>query len=95
MSDPATPNTTIQRSEVEANFAVFQGELPSLLGTDRNRFAIYRQQKRIAIMDTFADALIYVRDTGGFPASVQEITDRVECCYTKCPGKPFPQSTSF
>lgn len=70
-----------QRFEVEANFVIFQKEFHDLLETDRSRFAVYRGQQRIAIMDTFRDALILVAMTGGFPASVQEITDRVECVY--------------
>ena len=73
--------TTAQRAEVEANFLVFQRERPALLDTDRGRYAVYRGGSRIATMDTFRDALELIGVTGGFPASVQEITDRAEWCY--------------
>ena len=69
--------TTSQQTEVDANFHFFMTEREALLRTDYGRFAVYRARNRVAILDTLRDALTVGAITGGFPFSVQEITDRV------------------
>lgn len=64
-------------AEVDANFAVFERELPDLMRLHRGKFALYRHRKRIEMFDTWADACragrkLYPDDV----FSVQEISNR-------------------
>jgi hypothetical protein len=64
-------------AEVDANFAVFEQELPALLRSHPGKYALYRHRELIEIFDTWADACragrrLYPDDI----FSVQEITDR-------------------
>jgi hypothetical protein len=63
--------------EVEQNYAAFMKELPSLLPTQRGKFALMRQGKIVEFFDTARDAHVAGRElykTDGL-YSVQEVTD--------------------
>jgi hypothetical protein len=50
-----------QRDEVDANFEVFRQEEPQLIYGDLGRFAIYRHQQRVAIKESFREAIQYAQ----------------------------------
>jgi hypothetical protein len=73
MSDQTDPHL----AEVDANFAVFQQELPTLLHTELGKYALYRHGSRVECFDTWADANRAGRKL--YPDevfSVQEVTTR-------------------
>jgi hypothetical protein len=70
-----------QQAEVDANCEQFMADRAKLLVSDYGRFALYRSRKVVAITDTLRDAVIVGQLTGGWPFSIQEITNRVECIY--------------
>jgi hypothetical protein len=64
---------------VDRNFEALQKQLPALLQTHRNKYALLRDETIVEFFDSLRDALIYARDK--FPDkaySVQKITDTPE-----------------
>jgi len=51
MSDPI-------REQIENNYKAFQSQLPSLLGSQRGKFALMRDRKIIEFFDTARDAYV-------------------------------------
>lgn len=63
-----------QKAEVEANFRAFEADLPSLLVTDKGKYAAYRRGHLVAVFDSFSEADAYCDsqfDDGLF--SIQEV----------------------
>lgn len=66
-----------QQAEVDRNYEVFRQQLPGLLKTDADRFALMRDGAIVACFDTSHEALEAGRKRfGNSPFSVQEVTDR-------------------
>ena len=64
-------------SEVEANFAAFQQQLPKLLETHPGQFAVLRHGQIIEFFDTLSDAAKFCgREYSDGMFSIQEVTSR-------------------
>lgn len=64
---------------IDRNFEAFQKELPALLATHRDKYALLHDEKVVEFFDSVRDALIYGRDH--YPNedySVQKVTDASE-----------------
>ena len=64
-------------SQVDRNYASFKEKLPSLLTTQRGRYALMKDGEIIAFYDTLSDAYVTAhRFVGPDEFSIQRVTDQ-------------------